>query len=308
MKRIIPVILLLAAVPLMSCHRVHPGFTEGEGGMYYKFHQQNKEGEKIIPGDEVVVSMKLYTPDTIFLSTVKDNLLTDHIVLEQPVYPGDLYTALLMMHAGDSATFVLKGRELFLTFFRMPELPHFITDTSGVFLDVRIRERIPKAESEKRRKSLAEARTKMLEEFKRNEPEKIATFLKEKGFRNKPTKSGLYYIETRAGKGKNVQPGNSVTVQYVARLTDGKIIETSLKEEAIKNGIFDSLFEYTPFTFVMGDKSTVAGWEEGISYMRTGGKAILVVPSSLAYGEMGLEELIPPYSPVVYEIEVLEIK
>jgi len=60
--------------------------------------------------------------------------------------------------------------------------------------------------------------------------------------------------------------------------------------------------------FIQGDLSTIPGWEEGISYMKKGGKARLIVPSSLAYGEEGLEDMIPPYSPVVYEIEVLEVK
>lgn len=308
MSRCTTILTLLLAFAACSCNREHPGFSKGDGELYYKFHERQEQGQKILIGDEVTVNMKLYTPDTIFLTTLSDQSLSNRIVVETPVYPGDIYTALLMMGKGDSATFILKGNDLFLTFFRMQELPDFMTDSMQVFMDIRITDRMPKAEVEKRNQILMASAQKLLEENKRSEPEKIAAFLAQNHFKAKPTSSGLYYIETRAGKGRTIRDGDTVTVQYVAKLTDGKIIETSLKEEAMKSGIFDSLFEYIPFTFVMGDDSTIAGWQEGISYMRKGGKATLVVPSQLAYGEEGLEDLVPPFTPVVYEIEVFENK
>jgi FKBP-type peptidyl-prolyl cis-trans isomerase FkpA len=298
--------LIIAA--FSACNREHPGFTKAESGLYYKFNEQNENAPKVMTGDEVTVSLKMSTGDTVFLSTDRDTLLSEQITVEESIYPGDIFAALRMMSKGDSATFILNGNDLFLNFFRMERLPDYMKDSAEVFLNIRIKELLPRAESEKKTQAMLEAREKMLQELKRSEPERIAAFLRENDLSAKFRKSGLYYIETLAGKGSPITKGRSVTVHYVAKLADGKIIETSLREEAMKSGIFDSLFEYTPFTFVMGDSSTVTGWEEGISYMRKGGKAILVVPSALAYGEEGLEDIIPPYSPVIYEIEVLEVK
>jgi FKBP-type peptidyl-prolyl cis-trans isomerase len=307
-KSIITLVALAAMLVASSCGSKHPGYRKAESGLFYKFHRQDKSGEKILPGDEVTVSLRMYTEDTVFLSTGRDSLLSDKILVEEPVYPGDLFEAIQMMAVGDSATFILNSTRLFLEFFRMQELPGYIRDSAAVFLDLMVRERLPAVEVQKKMQAMAEAQERMLEDLRASEPDRIAAFLKSGGYSAKPMASGLYYIQTRPGKGPQIRTGSAVTVNYVARLTDGKIIETSIREEAIKNGTFDSLFEYTPFTFIMGDSSTVAGWEQGISMMRKGGKAVLIVPSSLAYGEEGLEDLVPPYAPLVYEIEVVEVK
>ena len=304
-------VFLAAVIPatiLLSCSGDHAGFNKAASGLYFRFAEQSDTGKPVMPGDQVTVSLRMYTKDTVFLETGRDSLLSDQIILEEPVYPGDVYDALMMMKTGDSATFILRGNDLFLTFFRVQDLPPFVNDSADVFMDVRLKSRLPQAEVDKNRAAMTEESNQMLEAMRQSEPARIAEFLAAGQLKATPRPSGLYYIETRHGHGKKVENGSEVTLNYVARLITGKIIETSIREEAIKSGIFDSLFEYTPFTFIMGDKSTVAGWEEGISYMRKGGKAVLVVPSSLAYGEEGLEDLVPPYSPVVYEIEILDVK
>jgi FKBP-type peptidyl-prolyl cis-trans isomerase FkpA len=308
MRRIIAVAGILFTVSLVSCFSDHPGYKKSDSGLYSRFHEQNGQGEQVKTGDEVTVAMRLYTKDSVFLETGRDTMLSDKILIEESVYPGDVYEALMMMKTGDSATFILRGPELFLTFFRMQELPEYARDSTEVWMDVRLRERLSKEDYERQLQAMEESRQKMLDELQRSEPDRISAFLKESRQSAKPRPSGLYYIEVRKGQGTAISNGSEVTLNYVAKLTNGKIIETSLKEEAMKSGIFDSLFEYTPFTFIMGDKSTVPGWEEGISCMRKGGRAVIVVPSSLAYGEEGLEDLIPPYSPVIYEIEILDVK
>ena len=307
-SRITSGLVILAILSFSSCGSEHPGFLKTDSGLYYRFHERKENAPKVQTGDEVTVSLRMYTDDTVFLSTGRDSLLSDRVVVEESVYPGDLFEALRLMTVGDSATFILNSTDLFLNFFRMQSLPEYIKDSSDVFLDLRIKERLPAEELQLKMREMEAEQERMLGELRATEPERIAAYLKMNRLSGKPGRSGLYYIETRAGNGPLIANGRSVTVHYVAKLTDGKIIETSIKEEAMKSGIFDSLFDYIPFTFVMGDSSTVAGWEQGIAMMRKGGKAVLVVPSSLAYGEEGLDDLIPPYAPLVYEIEVLEVK
>lgn len=301
-------ILLLFLVPaLFACDGDLKGFKKTRSGLRYKFHEQPDTGKAVQTGDEVTVSLKLYTGDTVFLETGRDEMLSPQILIEEQVYPGDLYEALKMMKTGDSATFILHSADLFLAFFRMQDIPEYIADSADVYADIRIQTLLPHKEVKIRDSILAEQKRVEMEEARKAEPGRIAAFMKENSLQAAPRPSGLIYIETRAGKGKPIVKGHTVTLHYTARLTDGKIIETSLKEEAIKSGIFDTLFDYTPFTFVMGDGATVEGWEEGVSCMRRGGKAILIVPASLAYGEEGLEDLIPPWSPVIYEIEILDV-
>jgi FKBP-type peptidyl-prolyl cis-trans isomerase len=75
--------------------------------------------------------------------------------------------------------------------------------------------------------------------------------------------------------------------------------------------MFDSSVQRNePFTFVVNDKGkygVIPGWNEAIKKMRKGSIATIIVPSSLAYGEQGRGK-IPPYCPLKFEIQLLEIK
>ena len=62
-----------------------------------------------------------------------------------------------------------------------------------------------------------------------------------------------------------------------------------------------------PFSFTLGQGQVIKGWDEGIAMMKAGGKATLLVPSSLAYGATARGEDIPAYSPLVFKVELLEV-
>ncbi len=96
------------------------------------------------------------------------------------------------------------------------------------------------------------------------------------------------------GTGEGVEEGDTVTVHYVG---------------TAQNGVrFDSSYDRgEPFTFTVGAGKVIQGWEEGLIGMKVGGKRVLVIPSDMAYGNRQVGQ-IPPNSPLVYIIELLEIK
>ena len=109
------------------------------------------------------------------------------------------------------------------------------------------------------------------------------------------TSSGINYIVEKTGTGETVKTGNKVTVKYIGFFTTGEIFDASAYHG-------DGTFTYTHKT----DK-LISGWEEGIEAMQKGGRAAFLIPSAKGYGTSGSGS-IPPYSPLIFVIEVVDIK
>lgn len=104
----------------------------------------------------------------------------------------------------------------------------------------------------------------------------------------------LVATDIRFGVGDPVEDGDTVVVHYVGTLQDGYEFDNSNKRG-------------NPYTFTVGDGKVIKGWEKGIIGMKVGGARILVIPPDLAYGEDGFGP-VPPNAPLVFSIELLEIK
>ena len=109
------------------------------------------------------------------------------------------------------------------------------------------------------------------------------------------TQSGLEYIEVEAGTGAQATAGKVVSVHYTGKLQDGKVFDSSIPRGE-------------PITFPLGKGSVIKGWDEGIALMKVGGKAQLIIPPNLAYGENGAGGVIPPNATLVFDVELVSIK
>ncbi|MGV3502122.1 MAG: FKBP-type peptidyl-prolyl cis-trans isomerase [Adhaeribacter sp.] len=117
----------------------------------------------------------------------------------------------------------------------------------------------------------------------------IKQHLADQGLSNyKSTKSGLFYIEHQVGLGKSPVANKQVRTQY--RLSN-------LEGQTLDSGVF-------PFT--MGAKQVVAGFEQGVSLMKVGGKSQLFIPSGLGYGPGGSQPKIGPNEILIFDVELLE--
>ncbi|MBZ0090579.1 MAG: FKBP-type peptidyl-prolyl cis-trans isomerase [Thermoanaerobaculia bacterium] len=105
------------------------------------------------------------------------------------------------------------------------------------------------------------------------------------------TDSGLIYLETQAGSGAAPAATDKVKVHYRGTLTDGTEFDSSIARG-------------TPAEFPLN--GVIACWTEGLQKMKVGGKAKLVCPSDIAYGDRGRPS-IPPGATLVFEVELLEI-
>ncbi len=107
------------------------------------------------------------------------------------------------------------------------------------------------------------------------------------------TKSGLVYLELRKGTGVRPWASNTVKVHYVGTLVDGTVFDSSVARGR-------------PAVFPL--KQVIRCWTEGLQLMKVGGKAKLVCPSELAYGDAGMPAGgIPGGATLTFEVELLEI-
>jgi peptidylprolyl isomerase len=109
------------------------------------------------------------------------------------------------------------------------------------------------------------------------------------------TDSGLKYYELAAGDGATPEPGQLVAVHYTGWLEDGTKFDSSLDWGQ-------------PFIFPLGEQMVIPGWDEAVSTMKVGDQRQLVVPPELAFGETGIDGLIPPNSTLIFEVELVEIQ
>ncbi len=131
------------------------------------------------------------------------------------------------------------------------------------------------------------------EKKSKDELNKLETFIQENYPDATKTSSGLYIVWNEHGTGKAVVTGNYINVTYVGKFLDGGIFDAS----ANHNGTFQ---------FYVGQGNVIRAWDQAVQQCKIGDKITLITPSSMAYGSMG-NGTIPPYTSLVFDIDILEI-
>lgn len=121
----------------------------------------------------------------------------------------------------------------------------------------------------------------------------IEGYIATKNLSAKRTKEGLFYAVEQQGNGKTPKRGDYVKVKYVGKLLSEKIFDQSPENE--------------PFIFQLGYRQVIEGWDLGLQNFTVGTKVKLFVPPHLGYGSTGAGEVVAPNTPLMFEIELLEI-
>lgn len=106
------------------------------------------------------------------------------------------------------------------------------------------------------------------------------------------TESGLIYIETKAGTGPAPAPTDQVTVHYHGTLRDGSVFDSSVDRGQ-------------PATFALN--RVIPCWTEGVQKIKVGGRATLVCPSDIAYGDRGAGQQIKPGAALAFDVELIAV-
>ena len=110
------------------------------------------------------------------------------------------------------------------------------------------------------------------------------------------TSGALKYQDLKLGTGPAATRGKNVSIHYRGTSTDGKLVDDS-RIKLIP----------TPFNFVLGTNSLIAGMEQGIEGMKVGGVRRITIPPELGYGDRALGDL-PPNSTLIFEVELVAMQ
>ncbi len=146
-----------------------------------------------------------------------------------------------------------------------------------------------------------------VEKMKAAEKTAIDKYIADNKLVVKTTPSGLKYVITKTGLKPKPLAGDTVHVNYTGKFLTGQVFDTSIQSVAQSAGLNEPGRTFEPLKFPVGHQEVIAGWDEGLQLMNEGSSAILIVPSSIAYGDQGYGS-IPPATPLVFNVELVSVK
>lgn len=286
--------LALSLALLASCAKKEEevGFVKTASGYEFKHCLENKNAPKAKEGDILLGELEIRLNDSVVLSSnygSPDRLFK----IGKPV-AGSMDEFLLNMHIGDSAVMKAPADSVAQYIGGLVAKPGDV-----IWFYLSIHQIISQRE-------LSEHEREVKERFA-VEDSVLSDFVARKYPNAKKMESGLYVINATKTEGVKAEFGKTVSVFYSVSDTTGKVYDTNMKSAAKKGGIFNPKQRYDAFEFVLGDDGLIAGWTEGVSYMRKGERSLVLLPSYLAYGEVGYGP-ITPYMPLLFELELVDVK
>jgi FKBP-type peptidyl-prolyl cis-trans isomerase len=246
-----------------------PGFRRMSNGNWFKLISLGESDRR--PKEGEYLEMTIH--NTLGDSTIYDSHLES--ATGTMLTPYNEKEGFSRLREGDSAVFLIPAYDLM----------HYGKDT---MMTMRVRllhiydEKQFQAETDKRKRT-----------NEKDEKTILDYFLRTQGGKFQALESGIYYQEESAGKGKNVERGDKVLLNYQGTFLNGKKFD--MPQEPV---------EYT-----IGDEGQMLdGMALGLSQMKEGGKAKFIIPSHLAYGAEGSSTgIVTPFTTLVYEVELMKV-
>ena len=289
-NRAVIVLLLLFSLGWYSCQRKPSGYLTdytllGED-TYYRLHTIGEGTRHATIGDYITLELRYATlQDSTFFTG------TRRFQIERSNYTGSIDHCFTLLSEGDSASFYLNPRKFFENTLQST-LPHFLDTATTMRIDVKIL-MLQDSASYAHDK---EAFVHWIEDFGAYEQVLLAQYIAKERM-NPHAVDSLFYLPKRAGSGDYPKTGDTLTIEFEGRFLDGKYFDSTKKRKE-------------PFQFVLGQKwQVIDGLERAVRMMREGELSLFILPSGIAFGATGSSTgIVPPYTPVIFEIELLELK
>lgn len=275
-QKIIPIILI---VFLFSCQKNenNSDFISTEKGFKFKHCTENKTTPKVNVGDIILGEIQICQNDSILYTNFGS---PNRLFKVNADTVSEFDKLLLNMHLGDSVIIEPPLDSIVPHVSNIVALPK---DKIRIFIKVhQIISQKELTEHDKQVLALQQQEDSVLFEYVlRNHP------------KAEKKQSGLYILEHQQTDKTPAEYGKRISVYYSVTDTTGLLL--------------DSNKELKPFEFTLGDDGLIAGWTEGLSYMKEGEKMKILIPSKIAYGEAGYGA-IAPYTPLIFDLHLVKVE
>lgn len=280
-------ILLGLAIIIVTGGCSGDGFKKTKSGILYRIISSDKKNPVAKPGEFLKVH---------FTQKVRDSIITTSVGA-LPTYArvdsvGAVYSPLEVfskLRKGDSSIIVMLADSLQ----KKGQLPPYIRKNDKLTLIIKVVD-VFKSEQE----VVADQKAGM-DNIKKNEVEVIQKYLDSSNIKAQKTDKGVFVVIERPGEAPLADSGKVAKVNYVGTTFKGVVFDTNT----------DSAFGHAqPYSFTVGQRGAIEGWDDGIRLFGKGGKGKLYIPSTLAYGAN-----VPPgakfkaYENLIFDIEVLDV-
>lgn len=293
-KKIISTIACIGIVAV-ACTK---SFKKTKSGIEYKIHEHGKEKRKINPGDVVSFHFTMRNgKDSILMESIKRSPEPLTMPIDSPTTKDPIQEGIMLLSKGDSATLKFMADSIFKEM--KGALPPGIEKGSMIAINIKIHNVQTKSEKRIEMEKEEQKMREQIEKQKSIDDQLIQDYLKKNNITATKTSSGLYYIIDKKGAGQKPTPGDSVSVNYTGKLLDGTPFDSNT----------DPLFKHMqPLKLMVGIGQVIPGWDEGLLLLPEGSKGRFFIPSGLAYQNQQAGPLIKPFSILVFDVELLDVK
>ncbi len=267
-------------------------FSAIANGHYYSVHQKihtrTNSAKKVLRRDFVSFYLQTATSSgKVLVSNFGHEPFTKEISVDNPETgeQGFIQSMLLNLNIGDSATFAVKAEDLFKAIKR--PIAKQINKDELLYYTFKVLQKRIWEEVER------DGKQTVFDQSKKDEKE-IASFVAKNLPGAKRTFSGVWYKIDFQGEGDFAIEDDVVAINYIGRFLDGQTFGSSDRDGRL-------------LEFPVGRGFVIKGLDEVMLLLKKGAKATVVIPSYLAYGNEGWSNLIAPDTPLMFEIDFVDI-
>lgn len=253
-------------------------------GLGICFFNENKLNRTIVKGDFVLYQLVLKNDlDSVVIDTKKE-FGEQQLEIVKSEFRGDLMEGLKQCNEGDSVLFLISTNKLY-----KKNIPFFAHKNTYMKFYFKINHVFNKSELQQYQMKLFNKQIiyddsilNNLFSHSKNIPQRI--------------KPGLYIDLKEKGISGDLRKGDSIKVNYTGRLINNEVFDSNTD---IRYGHVE------PFALVVGMGNVIKGWDECLTFMQKGGKAVFYISSPYAYGSKKMGT-IPSNSILLFDVEVLK--